>query len=555
MPEDLDRIIAKALEKKAENRYQTVEEMVVDLRRLKRDVASEESRAGAGGTASGSASRMPGSILRAAVWSLLAVALAIVAAIAVDRNGNGTAGRIRRSVAVIPFATRGAAGDTAYFTAGVTEGVIVDLSRIAGLTILAPPIVEEAGRLTDPLDMARELGADLVLDGSVRREGGQVRVTAQLRESGNGEILWAEIIDRPLEGVFDLQDEISRRIARALEIRLTRAETARIASTPTSSLRAYDLYLRGRDLSRRRTEADLLRAGSLYEQALRIDPDFALAQAGLADAYSVSLMYGWSLGEGARERAGEASRRAIELDPTLPEAHISMGLLAAIDGDLEGGIRRVLHAISLEPESAVAHHWLSMLYKRQGSYERAATEGKIALALDPALILSRVNLAHVAILAGRPEEAEERMRSLLEVEPDAAYARIVLAWAQIRLGNPAEAVATLADAAKGDPDDPLVAGMRGLALIASGDRAGAGEAARRAAALVTGRPSPMAEYAIACVLANTGSRDEAFGHLTRALEGGRRSLATVISPAYVREDPVLAPLHSDPRFARLVAAF
>jgi Flp pilus assembly protein TadD len=215
----------------------------------------------------------------------------------------------------------------------------------------------------------------------------------------------------------------------------------------------------------------------------------------------------------------------------------------------------VLHAISLEPESAVAHHWLSMLYKRQGSYERAATEGKIALALDPALILSRVNLAHVAILAGRPEEAEERMRSLLEVEPDAAYARIVLAWAQIRLGNPAEAVATLADAAKGDPDDPLVAGMRGLALIASGDRAGAGEAARRAAALVTGRPSPMAEYAIACVLANTGSRDEAFGHLTRALEGGRRSLATVISPAYVREDPVLAPLHSDPRFARLVAAF
>ncbi|HXI01864.1 MAG TPA: tetratricopeptide repeat protein, partial [Candidatus Saccharimonadales bacterium] len=407
----------------------------------------------------------------------------------------------------------------------------------------------------DAYEAGRRLGADLVLDGSLRKEAGLIRVTAQLRDLSSREIVWAGIIDRPLEGVFELQDEIAEKIARALEIRLTLNEKAQIARAPTSSLRAYDLYLRGRALSRRRTEAGLQRAAALYEQALRMDPDFALAQAGLADAYSISLMFGWNLGEGSRERAKEASRKAIELDPTLPEAHVSMGLVAALDGDLDGGIRRLQHAVSLEPESAVTHHWLSMLYKRKGDYEAAETEGRLALALDPDFSLARVNLAHVAILRGRPAEAEARMRSLLEEDPNAAYARVLLAWAQIRQGEARQAVETLVQADRATPDDPLVSGLMGMALLAAGEGRAAVEEAKRAAALASGRPSPMADYAIACVHAQTGSSEEALIYLARALDGGRQSLSSVINAAYVRSDPVLAPLHGDPRFQRMVASF
>ncbi len=558
-PSEFSRIVSKAMEKKAENRYQTIEEMVVDLRRLRRELSAAAADPGAAGRGMEgwrpSTWRAP-TVLRAAIWTLLAVGLAAAAAVAVDRAGTSASPvRVERAMAILPFIGRGLDGKDGYFAEGITEGIIVDLSRIAGLRILAPPAGSEPAADADPIEVARHLEADLLLEGNVHREGGQVRVSARLRETADGEILWAEIIDRPLERLFDLQDEISEKIARALEIRLTTSERARISEAPTSSLRAYDLYLRARELSRRRTESDMLRAVSLYDQALRLDPNFALSWAGLSDAYSVSLMYGWSLGEGIRDRAEEAGRRAIELDATLPEAHISNGLVAALDGDVEGGIRRILHAISLEPESAVGHHWLSMLYKREGRYEEAETEGRLALALDPGFHLARLNLAHIAILAGRPAEARERMVSLLRDDPDAAYAKIVLAWALIRQGEARAAVGTLEEAARATPDDPLVAALQGLALLAAGDRSGAKAAAARAAALSSGRPMPMADYAIACVRAQTGSGEEALEFLARALEAGRQSLSTVISGAYVRNDPVLAPLRSDPRFQKMVASF
>jgi TolB-like protein/tRNA A-37 threonylcarbamoyl transferase component Bud32/Tfp pilus assembly protein PilF len=573
MPAELGRIVSKAMEKRPENRYQTVQEMVVDLRRLRRDLSADGEQPTGERPARVRPDRSRGpTALRAAVWAVLAVSLAAAAAVAVDRSRDGAAeatGRVQRAVAVLPFATRGEDAGNRYLTEGVTEGVVVDLSRISGLKVLAPPSDAPEGEARDPLELARGLGADLVVDGNVHRAAGQVRVTARLRDVGSGEILWAEIIDRSLDGLFDLQDEISHKIARALEIRLTRRELAQIKRVPTTSLRAYDLYLQGRELSRRRTESDLLIAVSLYEQALRMDSEFALAHAGLADAFSVALMNSWNLGPAARERAEQSSRKAIVLEPTLPEAHVSQGLVAALDGDLEGGIRKIRHAISLQeggqtrhrfglhsgPESAVAHHWLSMLYKRQGHYDLAATEGKLALALDPELHLARLNLAHVAILADRPEEAVERMGSLLKVDPDATRARIVLAWAQIRQGKPQEAIRTLDAASESSPDDPLIAGLRGLALVVAGDQQGAKAAARRSAALSSGAPSSMADYAIACVHARTNSPEEALTYLARALEAGRQSLSTIISGAYVRKDPALEPLKGDPRFSKLVASF
>jgi Flp pilus assembly protein TadD len=266
----------------------------------------------------------------------------------------------------------------------------------------------------------------------------------------------------------------------------------------------------------------------------------------------VATVYGWDLGEGAREKAIEASERAIELDRTLPEAHISRAVVAALDGDLAGGISRALHAVSLAPESPLARHWLSMLYKIEGRYEEADKEGRLALGLDPELSVAHLNLAHVAILSGHPEAAEERMRAVTSAHPELLLARVLLAWAQIRQGETRRAVETLGAAGVIAPGDPLVVGMRGLALAVAGEVEGARVEASRAVRLSAGDPSALTDYAVAGVYALTGSPGEAFGYLRKALEAETRDLWTVVPGDYVREDPALASLRPDPRFEELV---
>jgi Flp pilus assembly protein TadD len=357
-----------------------------------------------------------------------------------------------------------------------------------------------------------------------------------------------------MNAVFGLQDEVSHQIAGALEIRLTSTEKEMIARVPTSDLKAYDAYLRGRELLKQRDPAGVRNALAMFQQARTLDPNFAQAFAGLADAHAVALMYGWDLGEDARSAAAAASRQAILLDPTLAEAHLSRGVVAALEGDMEGGQSRVLHAISLDPKSAAAHHWLSLLLKLQGRYDDAAREDLQALALDPALVPARLNLAHIAILEGKPDDAVAGMGAVLKFT-DEPLARALMAWALMRKGEGAKALEQLDAAVASHPDDALVAGMRGMALAATGNRAAALSEAKRASDLSDVKPYPPADYAVACVHAVFGEREEAFRYLGRALRTKALTLSAIISPRYIQDDPALASLRGDPRFAVLVKAY
>jgi len=556
---ELDSIISKAMEKKPENRYQSMEEVLVDLRNLKRDLdavlfpSPRQTRL--------AFPRRPGraavSSWRGALWGGLAVAAAVTAAILIDRSNGGVvqAGeRAHHSIAVFPFENASGDPESKYFSDGVTDGIVVDLSRIAGLKVMVPQGGAPLAPGSDGVAAASKLLVESVLEGSVRREGEVVRVSARLRSVPEGQVVWADRIDRPMSGVFGLQDEVSHQIAAALKIRLTSGEKTLIARVPTSDMRAYDFYLRGRELLRRREAEEARAAVAMFEQARTLDPNYAQAFAGLADAYSVALMFGWDVGRDAKREAEAASRQAITLDPTLAEAHLSRGVVAALEGDMEGGISRVLHAVSLDPGSPPAHHWLSLLYKIQGRYEAARDEDMKALALDPTLLLPRLNLAHIAILSGRPDEAAEGMQQLLAVA-DLPLARVLLAWALMRKGEGASALVHLDAAEAADPQDSLVAGMRGMALAATGDRAGALAEAKRASDLSTARPYPLADYAVACIHAQTGERDEALRYLDRALRTKSLSLNAIISPAYIRDDPALTPLRGDPRFAELLRVY
>ncbi len=557
LPEVFDRIVSKALEKRPESRYQSMEELLVDLKNLKRDLEAAASPAvvRTGMAIFGRVHPHRSSAAKAALWGGLAVAIAVAAAVAIDR-GNGdlahAAERQEHSIAVLAFENAEGDPESRYFSDGVTEGIIVDLSRIDGLKVLPPTKGPVPAASEDPIAAARRLKVETVLVGSVRRGEGNVRVSASLRAARDGRVVWADKFDRPLTGVFGIQDEVSSRIAEALEIRLTSGEKALIAKAPTSSIKAYDLYLRGQDLANRREPRALRQAIGQFEEARRIDPKYALAVAGLADAYSVAVMYDWDLGLDARKGAEEASRQAIALDPTLAEAHLSRGVVAGLAGDLDGGISRVLHAISLDPESAHAHHWLSLLHKFQGEYDKARADDFEALRLDPKLAVVHLNLAHLAILSNHPNEAVERMQALLKLGSDLPLVRVLEAWGLMRTGEAGMALRILDGVAAAAPDDALVAGMHGMALAAAGNVAAARGEASRAADLSSRKPSPLAEYAVACIHAQTGDREQAFRFLRQALKAKAVSLGSIISPAYIRSDPVLGSLRSDPRFADLV---
>jgi len=559
LPEDLDRIVGKSMEKRAENRYQSMEEVLVDLRNLKRDLEARTSPPSRHSRLDGRFRARPSRLTgwRGALLGGLAVTLAVGAAVLVDRGNGGLAQageRRERSIAVFPFENASPDSESRYLSDGVTDGIIVDLSRIQSLKVMAPPGAAAAGGGEGGLAAAKKLRVETVLEGSVRREGDRVRVSARLRSVPDGRVMWADMFNRPMNGVFGLQDDVSHQIAAALEIRLTSGEIAKIAQVPTQSLKAYDFCLRGRELLKQRDAEALKGAVTMFEQARTLDPNYAQAFAGLADAYAVSLMYGWAIGGDPKAGAEEASRQAILLDPTLAEAHLSRGVVAALEGDMEGGVSRVRHAVSLEPKSPAAHHWLSLLYKIQGSYDTARSEDLQALLLDPTFVIARLNLAHIAILSGKPDEAAEGMREVLQVS-DVPLARVLLAWALLRKGEGASALDQLNTAAAAAPQDPLVAGMRGMALAATGDRAGALMEARRASDLSLAKPYPLADYAVACVHAQMGAPDEAIRFLDRALRTRALSLNAIISPAYIRDDPALLSLRGDSRFSELIRAY
>lgn len=557
IPESLERIVSKAMEKKPDNRYQSMTDLLVDLRSLRRSLEADSAAPGALVRGARSAGRRGAPAVRTALWGAFALTLAIAAAVLIDRGNDGLAradDRVSRSIAVMPFDNAGGDPDSKYLSDGIRDGIVVDLLRIAGLKVVAPESTSSLKSSGDPQAIGRRYGVESILTGSVRRDGGIVRVHATLQDARRSMVLWGDRIDRPMAGLFDVQDEVSHQIANALSIRLTRGEKAEMARTPTTNARAYDLCLRGRELTTRRTPSDLRRAVELFDKALALDGGNAQAWSGLADAFSVAAMFGWDLGDDATRRADEASRKAIALDPTLIEAHLSRGVVAGLEGDLDGGISRIQHAISLAPDSARSHHWLAVLYKLRGRFGRAQAEDDLALQLDPDMIPAHLNLAHIAILEDEPDAAVARLSPLLKARPDEPLVRVLLSWALLRRGEASEALDHLDAARTVAPEDPLVAGMRGMALAALGRSAGARAEAERVSELTSTRPYPLAEYAAACIHALLGSRTEALDHLEKALRTRALSVNSIISAAYVLNDPILASLRSDPRFKSLAAS-
>ena len=324
--------------------------------------------------------------------------------------GRAQANEPHSSIAVLPFTNLSGDASRDYFSDGMSEELLNLLARIPGLKVASrTSSFAYKGRNVDIREVGQELGVETVLEGSVRQAGEQVRITAQLIDAETGFHLWSETYDRKLEDIFRVQDEIAAAIVDKLRIELAPQEQALAArdKVPTQNVEAYELYLQGRAIWKRRGEDNLRQAVDLYQRAIGLDPGFARAQAALASAYVVLPGYTREEGDEATllPMAEATARRALSIDPKIGEAHAVLAQVNSERGDLLDAESGFFFAISLEPNEATPHHWYSILLGKAGRLEAALEQARRAQELDPTSAVIASNLAGMYLVRGEDEQA------------------------------------------------------------------------------------------------------------------------------------------------------
>jgi TolB-like protein/Tfp pilus assembly protein PilF len=444
-----------------------------------------------------------------------------------------------RSLAVLPLRNLSGDPQQEYFADGMTEALITDLAQIRGIHVISrtSSMVYKGQTRTIPA-IAKELDVDLIVEGSVIRDGDRVRVTAQLIDAARDEHLWARNYDRTMRDVIALQVEVATAIASEVTGVLA-AHPARFAGSKPVDPDAYDAYLRGRSAWNLRTRAGFERAIELFEQAIARAPEFALAHAGLADACQLLGTLGGA-GAGVLRKGRAAAARALELDDQLGEAHASLAaFLHRNEGDLEAAEREFQRAIDLSPGYPTAYQWYAILLAEEGRDAEAVQHAERSLALDPLSAPKHQTAALVHYLGRRYERAIAAARRALELNPQLTLPRDYLARALLVAGQPAETLRILeAEAAR--PDAPPQT-ITAIAHWRRGDRTRADALVRPLLTLETAPLLPLARW-----YAAIGDREAAL----RALERAAAETPRAIQQA--KADPLLDPVRASPRFAALV---
>jgi serine/threonine-protein kinase len=451
------------------------------------------------------------------------------------------------ALAVLPFVNMSADHENEFFSDGITEELINALTRVPGLRVTSrTSAFAYKGRDVDIREIGQRLGVTAVLEGSVRRAGNRLRVTAQLVNAADGYHLWSETYDRQLADVFEVQDELTRSIVGALGPRLTGLDSGPLVVPPTTSLEAYTLYLRGRFFWHKRTLEGYYRGIEVFEQALEKDPRFPLPYTGIADCWAM-LGFDFFGGAPAREampRAKEAAERALALEPGLAEAQSSLGVVGMLyDWDWARAEQRFQRALQIKPGYVPALIWYSNFLTIMRRHAESLETVRRAAEFDPLSLIVHQSVARSLHFAGRYEEAEEQCRRLLDMDPAYVSAYETIARPLCMMGRFAEAEALLREGVGRSGRWSLLLGMLGYVLGTVGKRPEAleivAELEQRA------RREYVPRYHIAVVY--YGLRDE-----EAALREVERSIAERSGvAAWVFIDPYASWLRGNPRFDAL----
>jgi serine/threonine-protein kinase len=447
-----------------------------------------------------------------------------------------------KSIAVLPFDNLSRDPDNAYFCEGVQEEILMRLAKVADLKVISRTSTQHFKSTPDNLpQIAKQLGVAHILEGSVQKAADQVRVNVQLIKAANDSHLWADTFDRKLDDIFAVESEIATTIADKLRAKLTGSEAQAIGSRPTENSAAHELYLRGLYFWNKRNAADLEKALSCFQQAVTQDPNYALAWAGISQAYMLLPIYGGAAPVDAYPKAKEAANKAILLDPSLGGPHATLANIYTAKFDFPASIREFEKAIELDPNDATTHHWFGdTVLECIGDHDRAIAEHKRALELDPLSLAINVDLGYSYYMAGRYLEGIAQVRKALDLDPNSYVAHYNLGWILEASGDLPGAIREYEKSVALD-SDPFALALLGHAQGLDGNR----DAALSALKKVTAATRYFSAYAVALIYLGLGDIDHAMDWLEKSVSEQQPDLNTI------RFDPLLKPLHGNQRFEAL----
>jgi len=452
-----------------------------------------------------------------------------------------------KSVAVLPFENMSTDPENEYFSDGITDDIIAQLSKISALKVISRTSSMQYKKTTKKITViAQELGVGAILEGSVRKAGQRVRIVVHLVEPGSEKHLWGDTFDRQLTDIFEVQSEVAQQITGALSLALSPEEKQRVERKATSDVDAYNLYLLGRFHANKWAEADVQKAIECFQGAIAKDPGYAVAYAGLADAYEL-LSIGFSSKPPVEylAQAKAMALKALEMDDSLAEAHTSLAYARWL-GDLDwpGAERGFKRAIELKTSYVMAHEWYAEYLAALGRHDEALAEIKRAQQLDPLSVPVNRAVGWVLYFARRYDEAIEELKKTLAMNPEFLGARMVLWWVYVAKGEYEEAIADIRREAERPGLRTVKKLMLGYACATSGNREEAN------GILWELEPKLAAEDRLALLSALLFTaldiKDRAFQQLHRAYEIREPGLL------FLKVAPWLDPLRSDPRYGALM---
>ena len=451
------------------------------------------------------------------------------------------------SIGVLPFANMSADPDNEYFSDGITEEILNALTRIPSLKVAArTSAFALKGKSLDISEIGRRLNVRTILEGSVRRSGSRVRITAQLVNATDGYHIWSERYDREVQDVFEIQDEIARTIVERLKVKLTTEQDQALGKRQTENIEAYELYLRGRHCSYRWNISGMMqKALEYFDAALAKDPEYALAYHGLADVYSILGLYAFQPPASVVDKAMAAATRAVELAPELAEARTSLGFVQLLDWDWQGADSTFDRAIELNPRYAQAHTFRAWLLSTLDRPDEAAEAVRVGTELDPFLPATNGVAALVAYHGRRYDEAIKESERALERDPTSALSLLCISMALAAKGAYKEAII---HAERGVSLSPGVNFLRGV-LGAVYAMANETIAARQVLddLLERSKRTYVGPTLVSWIYAHLSERDRAFQWLGKAYDQRDCTLG------FGLRAPMYDVIRDDPRFGELLA--
>ncbi len=499
IPENLNNIIMRCLEKDKEKRYQNVRKILSEIK----DIEVEKHIT-----------------MKIPEW--------------------------KNSIAVLPFKNMSADPEQEYFCEGIAEEIINTLTHIKDLRVVArTSAFSFKGKDEDIREIGRKLSVDKVLEGSVRKEGNRLRIMAQLINAEDGYQLWSERYDRTMEDVFDIQDEISMAIVDNLKAKLLKSEKKALIKQSTDDLEAYNLYLRGRYFWNRRHEFGLQKAIECFKKAIERDPHYALPLTGLADSYNILGYYGYLPPDETFPEAKAAAEKALEINDTIAEAHASLGYVSTYyDWNWEFAENEFKQAINNNPNYPTTHHWYALFLVAMGRFDEAVKEAMRGYELDPLSLIINVAVGVSLYGARRYEEAIEQYTKVIEMDPNFSTGYFFAGMPYIAKNMWDEAIRTFQRFSDLSDESPLAEGFLGLSYGLGGQREKAIKILNRLKKLSKLRY--VSPYYISLVYMGLGQNADTLKYMEEAFKKREPLLV------YINIDPIFDNFRSIAQFKELL---